>query len=48
MKMDDLVPHALGFCPQTGYNPAWRQLAAATPAPARCSLAVTRYGVRSS
>lgn len=34
--------------PLTGYNPAWRQLAAATAAPARCSLAVTRYGVRSS
>ena len=27
MKMDDLVPHALGFCPQAA-NPAqtWRQL----------------------
>jgi hypothetical protein len=34
--------------PLTGYNPPWRQLAAATAAPARCSLAVTRYGVRSS
>jgi hypothetical protein len=52
MEMDDPVARALGFwpgpTPLTGYDPAWRQLTAATTTPTHCSIAMIRYGVSSS